>query len=62
MPWPHSRASIRFATAKVLEEGFRESMHSNNPLAVELESENDAACENFVSCPFRYSLPFALPF
>ena len=21
-------------------------MHSNNPLAVELESENDAACEN----------------
>ncbi len=24
-------------------------MNSNNPLAVELESENDAACEKFAS-------------
>jgi hypothetical protein len=32
-------------------------MHSNNPLAVELESENDAACENFLQ-PFRHSFRF----
>jgi len=25
-------------------------MNTNNPLAVELESENDAACEDFFVC------------
>jgi hypothetical protein len=38
-----SRAPIRFATAKGLEEGSP-SMNSNNPVAAKLESENDAAC------------------
>jgi hypothetical protein len=28
-------------------EGFPPSKDSNNPLAVELESENDPACQNF---------------
>jgi hypothetical protein len=40
------RAPFRFATAKGFAEKGSPSMHSNNPLAVELESENDAACEN----------------
>jgi hypothetical protein len=41
-----SRVPILFATAKGFVEEGSPSMHSNNPLAVELESENDMACEN----------------
>jgi hypothetical protein len=40
------RAPFRFAAAKGFAEKGSPSVHSNNPLAVELESENDAACEN----------------
>jgi hypothetical protein len=38
-----SRAPFRFATAKGFAEEGSPAMHSNNLLAVELESENDAA-------------------
>jgi hypothetical protein len=37
-------------------------MHSNNPLAAELESENDAARKHFVSCLFRHLLPLHFRF
>jgi hypothetical protein len=52
-----SRAPILFATAKGFSEEGSPFMHSNNPLAVELESENDAAYENL---PPTFSSPTSI--
>jgi hypothetical protein len=57
MPWFHFRCPNSFRGR----EGFcgegSPSMHSNNPLAVELESENDAACEIQIQS-FCHAFPF----
>src|SRR5665213_2587041 len=48
MCWLHSRAPIFIcASAKASSaESVVRGMNSNNPLAVELESQNDDACQN----------------
>jgi hypothetical protein len=50
---PHSFCA---AKASGSEEGFTPSKNSNNPLAVELESENDIATKNFSISAFNISL------
>jgi hypothetical protein len=43
----YSRAPFRLVAAQALFDDFSSCQTSNNPLAVELESENDAAYEIF---------------
>jgi hypothetical protein len=56
MPWLHFPCPSSFRDR----EGFcgeRLALHSNNPLAVELETENDAACEIQIQS-FRHTFQF----